>query len=90
MKSGSTAREEIFKIIKNQLDENDPPIVKITYKRLRALNFDHEKTLQLIGQCLILEIYQVVKHKKTFNESRYTTNLKNLPEKPFNPTVAKP
>ncbi|MEP7323470.1 MAG: hypothetical protein ABI761_16205, partial [Saprospiraceae bacterium] len=70
MKSGNLAREEIFKIIKNQLDENDPPMVKVTYKRLRAQNFDDEKAMQLIGQCLILELYDVMKHKKNFNETR--------------------
>lgn len=83
MKTGNLAREEIFKIIQNQLDENDPPMVKVTYKRLRASNFDNEKVMQLIGQCLILELYDVMKHKKAFNETRYINNLKNLPEKPF-------
>jgi DNA topoisomerase VI subunit A len=89
MKSGKLAREEIFKIIKNQMDENDPPMVKITYKRLRTLNYDDEKAMQLIGQCLILELFEVMKHKKTFNETRYLTNLKNLPEKPFHTKAEK-
>lgn len=83
MKSSNAAREEIFKIIKNQLDENDPPIVKVTYRRLKSLNYDNEKVMQLLGQCLLIELYDIMKHKKKFNETRYTTNLKNLPELPF-------
>ncbi|MBK7439774.1 MAG: hypothetical protein IPI77_24255 [Saprospiraceae bacterium] len=83
MKSSNAAREEIFKIINNQIEENDPPIVRITYRRLQNYNFDKDKIMQMIGQCLVMELYDVMKHKKKFNEKRYIENLKALPEKPL-------
>ncbi len=84
MKHHPAAREEIFKIIKDQMEKNDPPMVKLTYNRLKRLKYDEEKILKLIGQCLVIEIYHVMKHKKPFNEKRYMTNLQALPASPTN------
>ena len=82
MKASPSARAEIFKIIQNQIDQNDPPLVRITYRRLLALHYDQAQAMQLIGYCLLIELYDVMKHKKKFNEARYILHLKNLPEKP--------
>lgn len=87
MKSSNAAREEIFKIINSQLEENDPPMVRATYNRLSAF-YEKDKIMQMIGQCLVLELYDVMKHKKKFNEKRYIQNLKTLPEKPSTLTTA--
>lgn len=75
-------RNEIFKIIKNQLDSNDPPEAKITYNRLTSLGYNEFETCQLIGQCVAVEIFDVLKHNKTFNASRYVRNLNQLPIEP--------
>ena len=32
---------------------------------------------------IVVEIFDVVKHQKTFNESKYIKNLKQLPKEPF-------
>jgi len=37
MKPNETLRNEIFQIIKNQLDSNDPPETNTTYHRLTIL-----------------------------------------------------
>ena len=76
-------RSEILKIVENQLITHNPVETKKTYTRLLSLGHSNFEAKQLIGQCIIVEIFDVVKHQKTFNESRYIKNLKQLPKEPF-------
>jgi len=83
MKPNQKLRDEIFQIIKNQLEANDPPETKITYNKLISLGYNEFETNQLIGQCVAVEIFDVLKNKKPFNKSRYIKNLNQLPKEPF-------
>lgn len=83
MKPNERMRDEIFQVIENQLEANDLPEVKITYTRLISLGYSEFETKQLIGQCLAVELFDILKYSKPFNEIRYIANLKKLPEEPF-------
>jgi hypothetical protein len=83
MKLNEILRAQIFEIIRNQIKDNDPPETKITYNRLKTLGHSDFETNQLIGQCVAIELFQVMKFKEPFDEMRYITNLKNLPKEPF-------
>ena len=83
MKKNEIVREQIFEIIRNQIKGNDPPETKITYNRLKTMGYNDFETNQLIGQCVAIEIFQVMKFKEPFDEKRYIRNLKNLPNEPF-------
>ena len=83
MKENEILREKISEIIRNQIKDNDPPETKINYNRLKALGYNDLETKQLIGQCLAVELFQVMKFKKPFDEKRYINNLKNLPKEPI-------
>ena len=83
MKPNQKLRDEIFQIIKNQLEANDPPETKITYNKLISLGYNEFETNQLIGQCVAVEIFDVLKNKKPFNKSRYIKNLNQLPIEPL-------
>jgi hypothetical protein len=83
MKLNEILRAQIFEIIRNQIKDNDPPETKITYNRLKTLGYSDFETNQLIGQCVAVELFQVMKFKEPFDEMRYITNLKNLPKEPF-------
>ena len=83
MKQNLRMRENIFEIIDNQIKNNDPPETALTFKRLKKEGFDDFTTKQLIGQCIAVEIYNVLKLKKPFDEVRYIKKLKNLPKEPF-------
>lgn len=82
METNEKLREQIFEIIKNQLRDNKPPETKETYDRLRKQGFDDFQTKQLIGQCLAVELFDVMKFGKPYNNSRYTKNLLALPKEP--------
>ena len=77
------AREQIFEIINNQMNANDPPETNLTYKRLKDLGYSDFETNQLIGQCMVAELFEVLKNHRKFDEAKYISNLKNLPKEPF-------
>ena len=83
METNDKLREQIFEIIKNQLRDNDPPETKETFDRLRKQGFDDFQTRQMIGQCLAVELFDVMKNRKPYNNQRYTKNLLALPKEPF-------
>lgn len=83
METNEKLRKQIFEIIKNQIRNNDPPETKATFERLRKQGYDDFETKQLIGQCLAVELFGVLKHGKPMNNERYVKNLMALPKEPF-------
>jgi len=76
-------KREIQEVIKNQIKANDPPETKITYDRLIKAGYGEAETNQLIGQCVLLEIYKAMEDQEPFNEQRFKKNLENLPKEPI-------
>jgi hypothetical protein len=83
METNEKLREQIFEIINHQLRNNDPPETKITFDRLKKLGYDDFVTRQLIGQCLAVELFGVLKYGKPLNNERYVKHLMALPKEPF-------
>lgn len=83
METNDVLRKQIFEIIENQLRDSDPPETKTTYDRLIKDGFDKLQTKQMIGNCLAVEIFDVMKHQKPYNNERYVKNLQALPKEPF-------
>jgi len=83
MESNEIVRETIFKVISNQLRLNKPPETKLTLKRLKELGYSDLDAKKLIGQCLAVELFRMLKFKQPYDDARYVTNLKNLPKEPF-------
>jgi hypothetical protein len=77
METNDKLREHIFEIIKNQLRDNDPPETKVTFDRLQKQGFGDFQTRQLIGQCLAVELFDVMKFGKPYDNERYIKNLKS-------------
>ena len=83
MESNEIVRAQILQVVKNQLRANKPPETKQTFERLKALGHtDHDATM-FIGQCVAVEIFDILKNKKPFDEARYIRNLKKLTIEPF-------
>ncbi|MEX2564440.1 MAG: hypothetical protein WD431_00685 [Cyclobacteriaceae bacterium] len=83
METNEKLREQIFEIIKNQLRDNVPPETKSTFDRLRKQGYDEFQTRQMIGQCIAVELFNVLKHGEAYNNERYVKNLLALPKEPF-------
>lgn len=68
--------------ISNQMRSNDPPETNVTYKRLIREGWSLEDARKLVGQCVLTEVFMVIKHKQAFNHARFVKNLLNLPAEP--------
>ena len=83
MKVNTQLRKEILQVVDNQLKSNDPEETNITYRRLLGLGYSQIQAKTLIGQCVSVELFLVIKEQKPFDEARYIKNLKQLPKEPF-------
>ena len=83
MKPNKRLRAAILEAINNQIAANDPPETKITFERLISLGHSDFVAKQYIGQCVVVEIFDIMKHGKEFDRERYIKNLKQLPKPPF-------
>jgi hypothetical protein len=83
MKHNEILRQQIFEIIANQMRDNKPKETNITYRRLVSMGYTDEDAKMYIGQCVAVEIFNIMKYQQKFDEKRYIGNLKNLPKEPF-------
>lgn len=77
------ARDAIFEAIENQIRDNNPPITKETLNRLIAEGYSKDEAMKLIGFSLANEISEIMNDNQPFNEERYSQNLRNLPDLPW-------
>jgi peroxiredoxin family protein len=77
------AQAAIFEVIENQIRDDNPREVKQTFQRLLFEGHSKEEAMKLIGCAMCVEIFEIVKSQKPFNESRYVKNLSKLPEIPL-------
>ena len=81
--NGQLAGEAIVEVIENQIAEGNPPETKATLARLVALGESRKNAIRYIASALTVEIFDLLNNQKPFNEKRYISNLKSLPELPF-------
>lgn len=75
-------RAAIDEILGNQLRDNNPPETRQTLDRLRKEGWSMGDARKLIAQCIVVELFDVIKNHQTFNQARFINNLKNLPAEP--------
>ena len=80
---GQRAGEIMIGVVENQIRDHDPPETRITLERLMALGESRENAMRYIASVLSVEIYEILKGETPYNQERYLTNLKNLPELPW-------
>jgi hypothetical protein len=83
MEENDILGEQILEIVQNQLKANDPPETRLTFDRLLEEGYTEIQIKQMIASCVMVEIYDVLKSGKEFDEERYVRNLKELPKGPF-------
>ena len=80
MRVNTELHNEILEVVNNQLKSNDPKETRITFKRLTGEGYSAIDAKKLIAQCVLFEMYTVLKEEKPFNEERFNRNLKQLPK----------
>ena len=71
-------KENILQAVENQLRENNPPVTKITFERLKSLGYTTQQAKEKIAAVLLGEIYNLLKNNENYNEIRYAKSLEEL------------
>ena len=81
-KSNPRLKAAFLEVVDNQLNANDPPETRQTLDRLIAQGISREDAMNYIAQAVCIEVFDVLKHNKTFDQARYVKNLLRLPKEP--------
>lgn len=73
-------RDAVFEVVENQIEDNAPPETKETYDRLISEGFPRDEVMRLIGSVVVLEIFEVLKKGRVYDEEKYVKALKALPK----------
>lgn len=86
MKHQQRLKTAIIEVVENQLEANDPPEIKETLDRLVSEGYSSMESKELIGNVVVVEVFEVLKEGKPFDLDRYVAALQRLPEIPPLPT----
>ena len=82
MKPNKRLNRAIMEVVENQIRQANPRATKETFDRLIREGHDHDEARRLIGCVVASEIFDVLKDLQPYNEGRYVSALKRLPELP--------
>lgn len=68
----------IMGVVDNQINENNPPITAITYKRLMAAGDSSKVAKEKIAAIVAGNIYDIMTDGNSFDEGKYTRDLEGL------------
>ena len=83
METNKVLQHAILTTVDNQIRDEKPPETKHTFERLVKSGYSKTDAKKYIGQCVAIEIFNVMKHHQPFDEKRFIKNLLNLPKEPF-------
>ncbi|MBQ9823775.1 MAG: hypothetical protein IJM63_04700 [Solobacterium sp.] len=70
----------ILDVVDNQMRDNTPPQVSVTFKALRKLGYSEHEAKLAIGQAVVTELFDVMKNNQPYDEDRYVEALKQIAE----------
>jgi hypothetical protein len=82
MKVNKELRDQLLETIDNQIKMNKPPETRLAFDMLKSMGYSEFESKQLIGQCLVLELFHIMKFQRPFDDERYAKNLRDLPKGP--------
>lgn len=82
MNNNQRLKTAIIEVVEKQMDSNDPPEIRQTFERLISEGYSENEAKELIGNVVVLEVFEVLKEGKPFDIKRYVSALNELPELP--------
>lgn len=73
-------KQAIISIVENQLNQNNPPEVRLTLDRLMSEDpdCDYDEAVRKITVVLTEEMYEMMKNQRNFDLTRYIKKLNEL------------
>ena len=83
MEINEQLRDSLFEAVDDQLKNNDPPEARLAYDRLKNDDYDDLTIRQLLAQCVLMEIVEIMNGNDPVDRNRLIQNLNNLPKEPI-------
>ena len=80
MKENPEAKAAILKGVKEQLKSPESPYVKTNYDRLLNEGIEEEEVMNMLGSILAIEMWEISKYGRVFDEETYIQRLEKLPD----------
>ena len=77
------ARAALFEAIENQMKEDEPRETKATFHRLLAAGYSRKETMKLLVCVLLVELNDMLRENRIYDEASYVEKLKALPRLPW-------
>lgn len=68
----------ILQVVDNQLNENDPPITRVTLDRLIAAGYSKKRAKEMIGSVVAEFIFYAMHDNIPYDEKKYVQALEQL------------
>ena len=82
MQVNKRLNKAVLEVVENQIRELNPPATKETLDRLVREGHSHDEARRLIGCVVASEIFDILKKMEPYDEDRYVSALRKLPELP--------
>ncbi len=82
MKVNKRLNKAVLEVVENQIRQSNPPATKETFDRLVREGHDQDEARRLIGCVVASEIFDILKNMEPYDEERYVSALRKLPELP--------
>lgn len=79
-KREETLQAMLIEVVENQLREGEPAVTAETFSRLKAEGHSEKEVKLLIAAVLLLEMNDMVKENRPFNEVQFAADMRQLPE----------
>ncbi len=79
MKKNKILNDAIMEVVENQINGNDPPETKQTLNRLLSEGYTEKEAKKLIGGVVAVEIFEVLKQGRPYNQKKFVDSLNALP-----------
>ena len=80
MEENPRAKEAILEGVREQLNSPESPCVKANYDRLLSEGIEKEEVMKMLGSVLAVEMWEISKHGRDFDEKTYIERLERLPD----------
>ena len=83
-KSREALRASFLEVVENQIRDGTPVATPQTFERLQREGHSAAEAKGLIASVIAAEMFEIVKHKRTFDEPKFVERLHQLPDMPWN------
>ncbi|MCM1023974.1 MAG: DUF1841 family protein, partial [Prevotella sp.] len=71
-------KQTLLEVVENQLRDNDPPMTRITFERLKNAGYTEQQAKEKIAAVVVGNLYDTLKYQKPFDGEQYCKELSEI------------